>query len=241
MKQEAWSKKKKALRFSLPASFIRYAATFFFIYSKISSTVRIFSASSSGISVSKASSSAITSSTTSRESAPRSSTMFAPGVTISLSTPSWFAIISMILVCSAVMLIEPSLSSQFSHSFLSASFYKSIEQNFQHARELIYKRIGTIPGEPFLYYSVRKAHSAVKDRLKIDVLENPLLSPFVDFPLKIRNGPHHFSEVLVRGVFAQVQLFLDDKPVETLVSVEEFEIHPDALGNHRQHVVAAVY
>src|SRR5580704_3615794 len=51
-------------------------------------TVRIFSASSSGISISKASSKAITSSTVSSESAPRSSTKEALGVTSPSSTPS---------------------------------------------------------------------------------------------------------------------------------------------------------
>src|SRR5271165_2631740 len=51
-------------------------------------TVRIFSACSSGISMSKASSKAITSSTVSSESAPRSSTNDALGVTSPSSTPS---------------------------------------------------------------------------------------------------------------------------------------------------------
>src|SRR5271166_3703589 len=51
-------------------------------------TVRIFSASSSGISISKASSKAMTNSTVSRESAPRSSTKEALGVTSPSSTPS---------------------------------------------------------------------------------------------------------------------------------------------------------
>src|SRR5579871_2685021 len=53
-----------------------------------SCTVRIFSASSSGISISKPSSNAMTSSTVSRESAPRSSTNEALGVTSPSSTPS---------------------------------------------------------------------------------------------------------------------------------------------------------
>src|SRR5215471_18320958 len=51
-------------------------------------TVRIFSASSSGISRSNASSNAMTSSTVSSESAPRSSTKEAFGVTSPSSTPS---------------------------------------------------------------------------------------------------------------------------------------------------------
>src|SRR5215468_12747975 len=51
-------------------------------------TVRIFSASSSGISISNASSKAMTSSTVSSESAPRSSTKEAFGVTSPSSTPS---------------------------------------------------------------------------------------------------------------------------------------------------------
>src|ERR1043166_7256836 len=51
-------------------------------------TVRIFSASSSGISTSKASSRAMTSSTVSSESAPKSSTNEALGVTSPSSTPS---------------------------------------------------------------------------------------------------------------------------------------------------------
>src|SRR5882762_5531776 len=58
-----------------------------------SCTVRIFSAASSGISRSKLSSSAMTSSTVSRESAPRSSTKEAPGVTSASSTPSCSEII----------------------------------------------------------------------------------------------------------------------------------------------------
>src|SRR5579859_5745961 len=51
-------------------------------------TVWIFSACSSGISVSNSSSSAITSSTVSSESAPRSLTKWALGVTSAASTPS---------------------------------------------------------------------------------------------------------------------------------------------------------
>src|SRR5271165_2299326 len=58
------------------------------MYVTASCTVRIFSASSSGISISKASSKAMTSSTVSSESAPRSSTKDALGVTSASSTPS---------------------------------------------------------------------------------------------------------------------------------------------------------
>src|SRR6185369_7085467 len=58
------------------------------MYSTASLTRVIFSASSSGISMPNSSSNAITSSTVSRESAPRSSTNDASGVTSSSSTPS---------------------------------------------------------------------------------------------------------------------------------------------------------
>src|SRR5271157_305902 len=58
------------------------------MYVTASCTVRIFSASSSGISISKASSKAMTSSTVSSESAPRSSTKEALGVTSASSTPN---------------------------------------------------------------------------------------------------------------------------------------------------------
>src|SRR5690242_3673956 len=63
------------------------------MYSTASFTVWIFSASSSGISISNASSNAITNSTMSSESAPRSSTKCAVGVTSASSTPSCSTII----------------------------------------------------------------------------------------------------------------------------------------------------
>src|SRR5215831_16502712 len=65
-------------------------------------TVRIFSASSSGISISNASSKAITSSTVSSESAPRSSTKEALGVTSPSSTPSCSTIICFTFSSTAV-------------------------------------------------------------------------------------------------------------------------------------------
>src|SRR6185295_11203216 len=58
------------------------------MYSTASFTRVIFSASSSGISIPNSSSNAMTSSTVSSESAPRSSTNDASGVTSSSSTPS---------------------------------------------------------------------------------------------------------------------------------------------------------
>src|SRR5215469_12329150 len=67
-----------------------------------SCTVRIFSASSSGISISNASSKAITSSTVSSESAPRSSTKEALGVTSPSSTPSCSTIICFTFSSTAV-------------------------------------------------------------------------------------------------------------------------------------------
>src|SRR5580704_9223365 len=63
------------------------------MYSMASLTVAIFSASSSGTSMPKASSNAITNSTWSSESAPRSSTNDAVGVTSASSTPSCSTII----------------------------------------------------------------------------------------------------------------------------------------------------
>src|SRR6185437_1925739 len=63
------------------------------IYSTASFTVVIFSASSSGTSMPKASSNAMTNSTWSSESAPRSSTNDAVGVTSASSTPSCSTII----------------------------------------------------------------------------------------------------------------------------------------------------
>src|SRR5260370_24859209 len=63
------------------------------MYSTASFTVVIFSASSSGTSMPNASSNAITNSTWSRESAPRSSTNDAVGVTSASSTPSCSTII----------------------------------------------------------------------------------------------------------------------------------------------------
>src|SRR5207249_5361984 len=63
------------------------------MYSTASFTVVIFSASSSGTSMPKASSNAITNSTWSSESAPRSSTNDAVGVTSASSTPSCSTII----------------------------------------------------------------------------------------------------------------------------------------------------
>src|SRR5258708_2328693 len=66
-------------------------------------TVRIFSASSSGISMSKASSKAMTSSTVSSESAPRSSTKEALGVTSPSSTPSCSTMICFTLSSTAAI------------------------------------------------------------------------------------------------------------------------------------------
>src|SRR5712692_8554130 len=63
------------------------------MYSTASFTVVIFSASSSGTSMPKASSNAMTNSTWSSESAPRSSTNDAVGVTSASSTPSCSTII----------------------------------------------------------------------------------------------------------------------------------------------------
>src|SRR4029077_10659455 len=63
------------------------------MYSTASLTVVIFSASSSGTSMPKASSNAMTNSTWSSESAPRSSTKDAVGVTSASSTPSCSTII----------------------------------------------------------------------------------------------------------------------------------------------------
>src|SRR6185437_283096 len=68
-------------------------------------TVRIFSASSSGISMSKASSKAMTSSTVSSESAPRSSTKEALGVTSPSSTPSCSTMICFTFSSTAAMLL----------------------------------------------------------------------------------------------------------------------------------------
>ncbi len=75
-------------------------------------TVRIFSASSSGISISKASSKAMTSSTVSSESAPRSSTNEALGVTSPSSTPNCSTIICFTFSSTAaiVLLVSESWS-----------------------------------------------------------------------------------------------------------------------------------
>src|SRR5215217_6747628 len=82
------------------------------MYSTASLTRVIFSASSSGISIPNSSSNAMTSSTVSRESAPRSSTNDASGVTSSSSTPS----------CSTIMLLTLSATAiQFLH-FKSYAF-----------------------------------------------------------------------------------------------------------------------
>src|SRR5467141_1186461 len=75
-----------------------------------SCTVRIFSASSSGISISKASSKAITSSTVSSESAPRSSTNEALGVTSPSSTPNCSTIICFTFSSTAAMCLLVSKS-----------------------------------------------------------------------------------------------------------------------------------
>src|SRR5436305_11668625 len=72
-----------------------------------SCTVRIFSASSSGISRSKASSKAMMSSTRSRESAPRSSTNEAVGVTSLSSTLSWSMMICLTLSSTPGMQTPP--------------------------------------------------------------------------------------------------------------------------------------
>src|SRR6185437_6011255 len=68
-------------------------------------TVRIFSASSSGISSSKASSKAMTNSTVSSESAPRSSTNEALGVTSASSTPSCSTMICFTFSSTAAMFL----------------------------------------------------------------------------------------------------------------------------------------
>src|SRR6516225_10273996 len=75
----------------LPAAYL--ALLCFSMYSMASFTVVIFSASSSGTSMPNASSNAITNSTWSSESAPRSSTNDAVGVTSASSTPSCSTII----------------------------------------------------------------------------------------------------------------------------------------------------
>src|SRR5829696_6188745 len=75
------------------------------MYSTASFTRVIFSASSSGISIPNSSSKAMTSSTVSRESAPRSSTNDASGVTSSSSTPSCS---TMMLLTLSATAIQPS-------------------------------------------------------------------------------------------------------------------------------------
>src|SRR5215208_6939409 len=72
------------------------------MYSTASLTRVIFSASSSGISIPNSSSNAMTSSTVSRESAPRSSTNDASGVTSSSSTPSCSTIMLLTLSATAI-------------------------------------------------------------------------------------------------------------------------------------------
>src|ERR1700690_2950409 len=79
----------------------------FSMYSMASFTVAIFSASSSGISMPKASSKAMTSSTVSSESAPRSSTNEAVGVTSPSSTPSCSTIICLTRSSTLASLIAP--------------------------------------------------------------------------------------------------------------------------------------
>src|SRR4029077_4474786 len=73
-------------------------------------TVAIFSASSSGISMPNASSKAITSSTVSSESAPRSSTNEAVGVTSASSTPSCSTIICFTRSSTLAILVIPPIS-----------------------------------------------------------------------------------------------------------------------------------
>src|SRR5271169_2005015 len=80
------------------------------MYSTASFTVAIFSASSSGISIPNASSKAITSSTVSSESAPRSSTNEALGVTSPSSTPSCSTIICFTRSSTLAILIVPPIS-----------------------------------------------------------------------------------------------------------------------------------
>src|ERR1051325_6532645 len=78
------------------------------MYSTASFTVVIFSASSSGTSMPKASSNAITNSTWSSESAPRSSTNDAVGVTSASSTPSCSTIICFTRSSTLAIRIPPS-------------------------------------------------------------------------------------------------------------------------------------
>src|SRR5579862_3379908 len=80
------------------------------MYSTASFTVAIFSASSSGISMPKFSSKAMTSSTVSRESAPRSSTKEAVGVTSPSSTPSCSTMIVFTRSSTLAILIFPPVS-----------------------------------------------------------------------------------------------------------------------------------
>src|ERR1700674_6103425 len=75
------------------------------MYSTASDTVRIFSPSPAGISIVKASSKAITSSTVSSESAPRSSTNEALGVTSPSSTPNCSTIICFTFSSTAAMFL----------------------------------------------------------------------------------------------------------------------------------------
>src|SRR6266567_7635671 len=82
-------------------------------------TVRIFSASSSGISISNASSNAITNSTMSNESAPRSSTNEALGVTSPSSTPS----------CSTMICFTFSSTEAIDGLLLSSTYKPKVQWN----------------------------------------------------------------------------------------------------------------
>src|ERR1700733_10913432 len=87
-----------------------FPAVCFSMYPTASFTVAIFSASSSGISMLKDSSKAITSSTVSSESAPKSSTNEAVGVTSPSSTPSCSTMICFTRSSTLAILYVPPLS-----------------------------------------------------------------------------------------------------------------------------------
>src|SRR5215472_3027932 len=94
-----------------------FAWACFSMYAMASFTVAIFSASSSGISMPNASSKAITSSTVSSESAPRSSTNEAVGVTSPSSTPSCSTIICFTRSSTLAILVVPPNSAIFDLGF----------------------------------------------------------------------------------------------------------------------------
>src|SRR5579862_4393261 len=102
-------------------------------------TVAIFSASSSGTSIPKASSNAITNSTWSSESAPRSSTKDAVGVTSASSTPNCSTIICFTRSSTLAIPIppRPAVALPFSYCFPT--------QNLFEFRPLLSACLGNLP------------------------------------------------------------------------------------------------